>query len=303
MKSTIFFVLLLAGIGISPDRNNRISGDDSNPVASDGQADKDINGPTVLLGYSKEEFKNNPISSFMYFIPLLSPTLVDRYTSVDNEQQVGIISYERKTTSKSFYVFCDFEILGKGFHKNTYDSDGMIGTHTEELKKNESLTNMLDYIKFEGEGFGRVEVSGIMTDSTPTVTEVAFRFNARGCKSPAIFGFYDIKPEDGQYKYENRSNQRVARVSELIFKKTDKTPLMEVKLVSISKTEESDGFIDGLKGKIANLFINPTIVDKLGNQAMLDFGLALFKQTPSFRFPKAKNIKEDRLVKIDSKQN
>jgi hypothetical protein len=301
MKLSAFWIALLVGIAIYPDPNRPVRGDEGNSVTRDGRADKDINGPTVLLGYSKEEFKKNPITSFMYFIPLLSLTPVDRYTSVDNEQQMGIISYERKITSKSFHVSCEFEMRGRGFHINMYESAGMITAHTGDLKKGETLTNMLDYIKFEGEGFGRVEVKGTMLGSTPTVTEVAFQFNARDRKSPALFGFYDIKPEDGQYPYENRSNTKVARVSELAFKKTDKTPFVEVKVTSISKTEDSEGFIDSLKGVIANLFIKPTKVDKLGNQAILDFGLALFEQKPAFTFPKAGNIREDRRVEIAQK--
>jgi len=108
---------------------------------------------------------------------------------------------------------------------NTFDPAGMIATHTDELKKGETLRNMLDYIKFEGEGFGRIEVKGTMTDSTPTVTEVSMQFNVRGHKSPVTIGLYDVKPKDGEYKYENRSNEVVARVNRLIFEKTDQDPM------------------------------------------------------------------------------
>jgi hypothetical protein len=192
--------------------------------------------------------------------------------------------------------------MGKGFHKNTFDSAEMIATHTGELKKGESLTDMLDYIKFEGEGFGRIEINGTINGYTETVTKVDLQFNTRGGKSPITVGLYDIKPKDGQYKFENRSNQRVARVNKLIFKKTDKNPRMGMKLASISKTEESDGFFSSLKGAIANLFIRPTKVDKLGNETMLNFGYAILKQKPAFTFPQAKNIKESKIVEIDHTQ-
>ncbi len=134
-----------------------------------------------------------------------------------------------------------------------------------ELKKGETLTNMLDYIKFEGEGFGRIEVKGTIAGSTQTVTEVDLQFNARDHKSCVTVGLYDIKPKDGQYKYENRSNQIVARVNTLSFKKTKKTPHMGIKVASISDTEESEGFFSCVKGVIANLFLNPPEVTKLGN--------------------------------------
>ncbi len=189
------------------------------------------------------------------------------------------------------------------FHKDTFDSAGMITAHTDELKKGESLTNTLDYIKFEGEGLGRIEVKRTMTGSAPTVTEVDMQFNARGHKSPVTIGLYDIKPKNGQYKYENRSNEVVARVNSLIFKKTEKTPRMGIKVASISKPGESDGLFGGIAGTIANLFIKPPKVAKLGNDTMLNFGYALLKQKPAFTFPRAKNLRENRMVAIDNKQS
>ena len=120
----------------------------------------DSNGPTLILNYSKETFKKNPILAFAYFIPLISPALVNREISVNNEQQEGIISYERTVTSKSFYVACEFELSGKGFHENTFDSAGMIARNIDDLKKGEPLINILDYIKFEGDGVGLIEIKG-----------------------------------------------------------------------------------------------------------------------------------------------
>ena len=293
MKLTVVCIfLLVAGVAISSDPNGRTSGRGGKSVADGNNPARDINGPTILLAYSKEEHKKNPISSFMYFVPLIAVSPVDRQASVDNDQQTDIISYEKKVDSKSFYVTCEFEIWGKGFYRNTFEPAGMIAIQIGKAKKGETLTNMLDYIKFEGEGFGRIEVKGTMTGSTPTVTEVDLQFNARGHKSPVTVGLYDVKPKDGQYKYENRSNQIVARVNTLIFKKTEKPPRMGMKLASINKTEESDTFVGSIKGMIANLFISPTEVDKLGNETMLDFGYALLKQKPAFTFPKAKNLKE-----------
>jgi hypothetical protein len=253
----------------------------------------------MIMSYSKEKFVKNPIASFMYFVPLIAPTLVDNISSVNNEQQVGIISHKITADSKSFHVVCDFEILGSGFHMNTFDSAGMIEAHTDELEKGESLTNMLDYIKFDGDGYGIIEVKGEITGSTKAVTEVSLQFNARGHKSPVTIGLYDIKPKDGQYKYENRTNQVVARVNTLIFKKTEKPPHMGIKVASVAKKSGSEGFFSRIKGKIANLFIKPPKVDKLGNTTMLEFGYALLQKNTTFTFPKAKNIKENRTIEIE----
>lgn len=294
----ICIFLLTSCVGGSSDSNTGISTRSYQSASDCNSPAEDSNGPTILLGYSKEDMKINPISSFMYFVPLISPTLVDRETSADNEQQTGIISYKTKVTSRSFHLACEFEILGKGFHKNTFDPAGTIEANIGVLKKGESLTNALDYIKLEGEGLGRIEVEGTMTGSTPDVTEVRIHFNARGRRSPVTVGLYDIKPLDGEYKYENRSNEIVARVNSLVFRKTEKTPRMGIKVASIAKKSESAGLFGVLKGALANLLITPPKVAGLGNETMLSFGLALLRQEPAFTFPAATNIKEDRRVAI-----
>jgi hypothetical protein len=288
----------MAGLGLSSDPNNPAGGLGSEPAADIN----DANGPTVALSYSRRTFKKNPISSFMYFIPLISTTFVDRETSANNEQQVGIVSYERNITSKYFYVTCEFEILGKGFHKNTFDPAGMIARTVGDLKQGETLTHTLDYIKFEGEGFGRIEVKGIMTGTTPTVTEVDIRFNARDQKSPVTIGLYSVKPQNGQYKYENRYNEIIARVDTLTFKKSE-TPKMGIDIASIHNKMEDEGYWSTIKGVIANFFIHPPRVTNLGNDTMLNFGYALLRQKPAFTFPRAKNLRENKRVVIDNKQN
>jgi hypothetical protein len=289
----------MAGVGISSDPNNPARGVGSEPAADVN----DANGPTVMLSYSRQTFEKNPISSFMYFVPLISPTLVDREISVNNEQQEGIISYERTVTSNSFYVACEFELSGEGFHKNTFDSAGMIARNIGDLEEGEPLTNILYYIKFEGEGFGRIEVKGTMTGSTPTVTEVDLCFNARDQKSPVTIGLYSVKPQNGQYKYENRYNEMIAKVDTLTFRKSEKNPRMGIVIASIHKKTEDESFWGSVKAVIANFFIKPLEVDKLGNDTMLNFGYALLKQKPAFTFPRAKNLRENRRVAIDNKQN
>jgi len=294
-------LVLLLGVWIALLFCDGCAAPTRNPAKDGPQqiSETDSNGPTMIMSYSKKKFVKNPIASFMYFVPLIAPTFVDNISSVNNEQQVGIISHKIKVKSKSFHVICEFEVLGSGFHINTFDPAGMIAAHTDELKKGETLTNMLDYIKFDGEGFGIFEVKGRITGSTRTVTEFDMQFNARGHKSPVTIGLYDVKPKDGEYKYENRSNEVVARVNTLAFKKTEKTPKMGIKVASISDTAKSEGFFSGLKAIIANFFIKPPKVDKLGNTTMLEFGDALLQKKPAFTFPKAENIKESKIVEVD----
>jgi hypothetical protein len=263
----------------------------------------DSNGPTVTLSYSGRTSEKNTFASFMYFVPLVSPTLVDVETSADNEQMVGTVSYERKVASRSFYVSCEFEMTGKGFHKYTFDAAEVIAAHTGQLKKGQTLANMIDYIKFDGVGLGCIEVKGTISDSTQAVSEVDLRFNARGRKSPVTIGLYDIKPRDGLYKYENRTNELIARVDTFIFKKKAGEPRMGIKLASINAAANPNGLLAGIKGALANLFVNPPRVDKLGNDTMLDFGLEIFNEKPSFAFPKAKNLRTNRTVTTDNKRS
>jgi len=299
----ISIFVLPSCVGLSSNSDNSIgvpideSAADSNDLATDGH------GPTMIMSYEKGKFVKNPIASFMYFIPLIAPTPVDNISSVNNDQQVGIISYELKESSRFFKVTCGFEILGTGFHMNTFDAAGMIAAHTDELKKGQTLTNMLDYIRFDGQGYGVIEVKGTITDSVRIVTEVSMQFTAGGHKSPVTIGLYDIKPTDGKYQYENRTNEVFARVNTLAFTRTEQTPRMEIKVASISKSEKPEGFWSHVKGMIANLLITPPKVNKFGNTTMLEFGDALLQKKPTFTFPMAKNIKESKIVEIDPNQN
>ena len=290
----ICIFLLTPCVGISSDLSSRISDRSSELLADGNDTAKDSNGPTMIMSYSKEKFVINPIASFAYFVPLISPTLVDNISSVNNDQQVGIISHKIIADSKSFHVACEFEILGSGFHMNTFDSAEMIATHTDELKKGETMANMLDFIKFDGDGFGIVEVKGTITGSTRIVTEVDIQFNTRDHKSPVTIGLYDIKPKDGEYKYENRSNEVVARVNTLSFKKTKKTPRMGIKVASISDTGESEGFFSGLKGTIANLFISPRRWINSAILRCLNLDMHYFKKIPRSLFPKLKTSRNAR---------
>ena len=293
----IFFLTTCDESKSDPDDSISVYSDQS--VVDGNNIVEDSNGPTLIMSYSKQKFAKNPIASFMYFVPLIAPTLVDNISSVNNEQQLGIISHKIITDSKSFHVVCEFEILGKGFHINTFDSAGMIAAHTDELKQGETLAQMLDYIKIDGDGYGVIEVKGRITGSAMTVTEVDLTFNSRGHTSPVTIGLYDIKPKDGEYKYENRSNEIVVRVNTLAFEKTEQTPRMGIKVASIAKKNESAGFFGKIKGVIANMLIKPLKVDPLGNTTMLEFGEALFQKKPAFTFPIAKNIKESKVVEID----
>ena len=248
-------------------------------------------GPTVILKCDKEKVLQNHTPDFMYFVPLISPVLVYSETSKGNRQKSGLISCVRESTSKSFYVSGEFQMQGSGFYKNKFDSAGMVARNTQRLELGEPLKNILGYIKFEGEGFGWIEIKGEIEEKKVTTTEVTVHFNGRDKTSPVTVGLYSVKAVNGEYKYENRYNEIVARVDTLTFNKsTDEEPLMDIVVSSIYAEGDTPDFWGRIKGAVANLFIEPLGIDKLGNDTMLDFGCALFKGKETFTFPKAKNL-------------
>jgi hypothetical protein len=289
-------LLLTAGIGMHAGPSRPASGRGAKPKPLPDI--NDHNGPTVALSYNSSTPAKNPAASFMYFIPLIAPTLVEVETSANNRQQAWLVSYDKKITDKTFYVTCEFEMRGKGFFNNILDAQGVMAMYLPEMKKGVPLTNGLDYIKFEGEGMGRIEVAGTINGNTETVTQVDLCFNTRGRKSPVTIGLYSIAPEDGQYKYENKYNEIIARVATLTFKKCQDEPKMEVTVVSVNRATKPNGYLGRVKGFIVNFFLEPPKISKLGNDTMLNFGYALFKEKPSFTFPKADNVKANKLATI-----
>ena len=98
-------------------------------------------------------------------------------------------------------------MAGEGLSTYRFDPAGAIALRSTEAKPGETLTNMLDYISFEGAGFGGIQVRGTIDGTTETVTEVDVEFNARGRESPVTLGLYEIEAKNGQYGYANRSNE------------------------------------------------------------------------------------------------
>ena len=281
-----FMLLLFASIAICSDTDKSAN----NPGVKSAADSNDSNGPTVMLSYDGLKPIKNPSSSFMYFVPLITPTHVDMEISPDNQQQAWFLSYNKKVTKKTFYVSGDFEMRGNGSFNNILDNNEVIANFPEEIKKGDPIKNALDFIKFEGEGIGRVEARGTIDDSNETVTEVKIHFNVGG-RSPITIGLYCVDPENGQYNYSKRYNELVARAAILTFKKSEGEPRMGVTVASVNKAAKPNSYIGKIKGFIANFFIEPVKISRLGNDTMLNFGYALLKQKPSFTFPKATNIK------------
>jgi hypothetical protein len=249
-------------------------------------------GPTIRLEYDPRNDVSNPVSTMMYFVPLISTTLVDCRPSENNQQVSSILAYRRENEKGQFRVVCEFDHKGTGSYTCVYEPNSMVAFQKSITKPGKPMKNILDYIKLEGDGFGWMEVKGQTIKGEPEVREVRVHFNGRDCKSPITIGLYDIEPRKGVYEYANRSNQMVARVNTLTFRKTpaEEKPAMLVEVASIVSANEKEGFWGNLVGAFANLFIPPVEVDKDGNDAMIQFGYALLKGQPTFTFPRAKNL-------------
>jgi hypothetical protein len=115
-------------------------------------------GPTLHLGYGRGASLGNPVSEFMYFVPLISLEPVSVVKSPGNTQRVRMVSATRSFTARSFVVTCDFEFDGGGSQRDTFDHTGKVRRHERELKDGGSLDHQLGSINVEGPGSVSIEV-------------------------------------------------------------------------------------------------------------------------------------------------
>jgi hypothetical protein len=259
-------------------------------VAADANGPDDVNGPTVVLFSEGGEYPENTLADFMYFVPLISPVPVSEIISADNGQKGHLISYGFSKTKSKFHVSCEFRMKGSGFFMNQFDHDAMIEWNTQPGEKKTVLKNVLDYIKFEGEGYGRIEVRGKIRGSVMTAEKVEVHFDARGAESPVIIGLYNADLASKHDGHCRRFDYKVARIKTLLFNKSESAPKLGIKISAVGESEEGLGVWESIKGFFGNFFIEPIEVDKLGNDTMLEFGLDLCGKKPKFTFPKAKNL-------------
>jgi len=249
-------------------------------------------GPTIRLDFGHDASPGNPVASFMYFVPLISPEPVSCTTSPGSTQVARVLSAKRNGTFNSFVVVCEFEFAGDGTELSLFDLEPNIRRHEQQLKAGNSIGRQLTSITVEGPGSGTVEVEGTISNSVDTVTEVRMRFNAHGKTSPVSIGLCDLRYVGGECR---RFHEIVARVNTLTFRRKPGPPKMEVTVASVKKKAAGNGLWQNLKGSVkglaVNLLIDPLTVETVGHQAMLDFGLAVASGAPTFTFPQAKNLK------------
>lgn len=256
----------------------------------DVNSSQSLTGPTVSIKPDKDNL-NNDTPNFMYFVPLIAPTSVTSRLSDDNKQRCGIISFTKHTTATTFSCFSEFKMQGPGFYLTTFDPNEMIARNIPDLKPGAPLKNIIRYIKFQGEGFGSIEIYGKYENKKAKVTTMIVHFAGRDCPSPVTAGLYSILPAEGKYKYENRYSEIVAIIDSLTFTESKTKPMMDIVVSSIYPQGGQSGFWSRVKASLANFFIDPIEIDKLGNDTMLDSGCALFLGQETYTFPHAYHLK------------
>jgi hypothetical protein len=248
-------------------------------------------GPTIRLGPGGGQSPGNPIASFMYFVPLISPEPIASVTSPGNTQSAHVLSAKHKNTSHSFAVTCEFEFSGDGSQQSILDLGPTIRRQDQRLKAGRSSGLLLSMISVLGPGRGIIDIEGTITNNVETVSEVRLRFNAHGKTSPVSIDLCEIRYQEGEFRH---CNEMVARVNTLTFNRKSGRPKMEVSVASVKKKSAGNGLWQNFKGSVVglavNLLIPPLTVEAVGHQAMLDFGQALASGAATFTFPCATNL-------------
>ena len=243
-------------------------------------------GPTIRLDYGSGKSPGNPVSSFMYFVPLISPEPVSSVTSPGSTQVARVLSAKRKSNPNSFVVTCEFEFAGDGTQQSVLDLEPNIRRHMRKLKEGGSTGRQLSTITVGGPGSGFVEVEGTISNKVETVNEVRLRFNAHGKPSPIAIEICDVRYQEGEPRHVD---EIIARVNSLTFNRKTGRPRMEVSVASVKRKNAGNSLWQNFKGSVVgmavNLFIPPLTVEAVGHQAMLDFGQALASGARTFTFP------------------
>ncbi len=252
-----------------------------------------VAGPLLKLDYGRGKAAENPIAVFMYFVPLISPELVSIQENPGNTQRAKVLPLTRRFAGDAFFASCEFIISGAGRQENIFDLTEIIKRARKTLQAGGTVEKQLAYINVTGPGHGAVEIEGTITNRALLVTSVRLRFQGFGQASPVTIGLEDLRLVDGKPRAQN---ELVAQVDSLTFKRSQGPPKMEVSLGSVKRKDAGNGlwqrFVGNVTGAAANLFIKPLTVEATGHKAMLDFGLALATEQPSFIFPQARNLKQ-----------
>jgi hypothetical protein len=259
-------------------------------VFEDRSVTDTISGPTLLMDY-RDGGPGNPVDTFMYFVPLVAPTAMDVYTDPNTTLNARIISRTSKETDGEFTTVCTFEIRGSGLYEASFEPTEMIAFNLEGNMKPRTLHNLLRSIRVDGPMQGSLEVSGTIQNAQRQVNRVQMRFDLNG-KSPVTAHLYDVKSDGKACLFENRFNEQRTRIDSLSFARGGNPPRMITEVGAIAGEKQKEGFFAAVKAMLANWFLPPLPIATVGNETMINFGMALDATQPEFTFPYARNLRQ-----------
>jgi hypothetical protein len=254
-----------------------------------------MTGPTLQLNYDSNT-KINPVYNFMYFIPLTSPTSVSVEMAEGTTFTAHLTSWKKKQSKNTVFVECDFKVVGEGAYSVIYDPNEMIGTkiNCKDYDENDKkISTLLEWIRLDGPCLGHVKAVGVIDGDNVRMDSIDVSFNRDGTKSPVQVSLYDIVRKDNKFTLDNRVNGQVARINTIKFQRTQDSPEMSVEIASLTKNQGKEGFLSRLTAMVANILSTSTPISEVGNDTMMDFGLALYQKQDLFVFPRAVNVKEE----------
>ncbi len=248
-------------------------------------------GPVLKFDYSEDGFDRIAIEDFMYFIPLCANTPVVLSQSPDHTLQVRLLPLQQEDGPDHFSLTVDFEITGAGYLNYAIDQSGFIERRKDRLAAGQSLRRLLDFIRYEGPGKGRFEVSGEITEAGPLANDLRLVFDVSRGESPVRIGLRDVHMEAGEVQ---SANEMVAHIRSLSFSRSETRPRMDVRVASVNRKDAADNVFQNLKGRVlgrvVGLVLDPLPIGQVGHDAMISMGQALVDRAPSFTFPVADNL-------------
>jgi hypothetical protein len=261
--------------------------------------EKSVSGPTMVLDY-KDGGQGNPVDTFMYFLPLVAPTMIDVYTDPNTTLNTRILSRTSKDSGSKFTTICTFEVRGEGLYEAFFDSREMIEFNLEGDTSPRTLHKLLRSIRVDGPMRGQIEVSGTIKDQQRQVEQFKMRFDLAG-KSPVTVHLYDVKHDGKTCLFENRFNEQLARIDSLIFVRGGNPPRMTPQIGAVAGEQQKEGFFAEFKAMLANWFLPPLPIAAIGNETMMKFGAALDATEPKFTFPYAEKLRQSLSILLAKK--
>jgi hypothetical protein len=76
---------------------------------------------------------------------------------------------------------------------------------------------------------------------------------------------------------------------------------MTTEVGAVAGEKQKEGFVAAFKAMLANWFLPPLPIAAVGNETMMNFGMALDSTQPAFTFPYAQNLRQSLSILLAKK--